>query len=414
MGRKAANLRKRASARKATAKAERQESENGQSARKEVATTPQADEATGQSGPIVQFLVDFPLISAALTVGLLLSLYRIYLLVVLRHPDLLTPLIRLRPALTAADERQLLIVATLGSGTAQLAETMSSTLGIEIGHETSDATQHFVRDGTVSWFHGIRFLKDDHPLNIEILCSNFKTYVGFHPSMYGPTQCSKKDKQAYKECYEAECQELLKQEKGCALHGNCPTPFRRTLHMARHPLRTIESLVMEFCRGSALNNVTAAPEFIFFMLSMYPHIPWLEQSCVEVMALYVTEYSNTLLASQRQPAGGKMEGFFRIEEATPCQVAQLAGFLSHSEGDSVVYAPNEAKIKRRCDDQTSKANKAFPEEKNQQNKDLVISLGWKDLRGGVYNSTRKDGDSEIEQKVRELTHQLGYDTIEEE
>lgn len=414
MGKKGTNLRKRSTA--ATTK--QQDDDNK---KKDVTTEdddPQsknkhADEKEDEeNGRLMQFLIDFPLMSAAMTVGLLLGLYRLCIMVVLQYPHLLA----LRPAVLPHEERQLLIVSTQGSGSTQLAETLSSTLSIEMGHETSDATQHFVRDGTVSWFHGIRFLEGDAPLNVDMLCTSFKTHMGFHPSRYGfASKCntnsvvtnfmhfmydtrSDAELEALRQCKQDECKALLQKEKGCALRHDCPTPFRTTLHLARHPLRTIESLVVKFCHGTDLHNVTMAPEILYYMVAMFPHTQWLELSCVEAMAMYVTQYSEILVAARLQ-----MGGRFRIEESTPCQVAEMAGFTSVNP----VHAPNYAKVQTRCQDTTSKANEVFPKGKNQRNKDMV-TLKWKDLRGGAYGSRRPEGDTEIEEQVKDLAHNLGY------
>jgi hypothetical protein len=103
----------------------------------------------------------------------------------------------------------------------------------------------------------------------------------------------------------------------------------------------------------------------------------------------------------------KTDGMFHIEETTPCQVAELAGFVSDP-----VYAPSVDKVRRRCDNPDSKAHQKFQKGKNKRNTD-IFNFDWKDLRGGIYGSKRPEGDQEIEEIVKDLTHKLGYDTIED-
>lgn len=55
-------------------------------------------------------------------------------------------------------EKQMLVVGTVGSGTAQMSKDLMA-LGVEVGHEASDSERDFCRDGTISWAHGIRFLR---------------------------------------------------------------------------------------------------------------------------------------------------------------------------------------------------------------------------------------------------------------
>lgn len=56
------------------------------------------------------------------------------------------------------DEKQVLIVGTMGSGTKQMSRELAR-LGLEVGHEASDSTSQLCRDGTISWVHAIRFLR---------------------------------------------------------------------------------------------------------------------------------------------------------------------------------------------------------------------------------------------------------------
>lgn len=55
-------------------------------------------------------------------------------------------------------EKQVLIVGAVGSGTARMSLSLMG-LGVEVGHEASDSEREYCRDGTISWAHGIRFLR---------------------------------------------------------------------------------------------------------------------------------------------------------------------------------------------------------------------------------------------------------------
>lgn len=56
------------------------------------------------------------------------------------------------------EEKQVLILGTMGSGTAQMSRELAR-LGMEVGHEASDSVNEPCRDGTISWAHAIRFLR---------------------------------------------------------------------------------------------------------------------------------------------------------------------------------------------------------------------------------------------------------------
>ena len=105
-----------------------------------------------------------PLIQVGKFIAIPYLLYLAYYYLQLQHPDYLSKatagIISLRPAVDVSDTRQLLIIASPSSGTAQIKAELEQKLRLEIGHETTDTAWHFVRDGTVSWFHGIRFLTE--------------------------------------------------------------------------------------------------------------------------------------------------------------------------------------------------------------------------------------------------------------
>jgi len=118
-----------------------------------------------------------------------LAMYHLNSYVRLQCPGLLSGLMQLRPAISETDSRQLLIVGAMSSGTKQVAADLNKHLALEVGHEEQDASWNFVRDGTVSWFHGLRFLpapegEEKAQAYRKICLGNYTNNMGFHPRMY--------------------------------------------------------------------------------------------------------------------------------------------------------------------------------------------------------------------------------------
>jgi len=322
----------------------------------------------------------------------------------LQRPDLLTfatlGMVQLRPTISITDERQLLIVGTMSSGTVQVASDLREQLGLEVGHELSDADWNFVRDGTVSWFHGIRFME---PLELKDLlhrwsqlCGNYTENMGFHPNMYKSSACSSRKK--WGKCWSSACFEILRDEWGCA--PDCETPFRASLLQVRHPMRTLESLVTKFCQKGL--NGTIHPSFVTYASALFPEHNYTEDSCIEATAHYLVEYNQVLLKAYSK---GLIDEMYRVEETSPCDVAHMAGLF---ELESAVYAPNHEKVVMLCEDKMSAPNQVMESTKHKVNVGQV-SLNWDDLRGGLHGSNRTEGDREIEMAVRGLAKKLGYD-----
>ena len=114
-----------------------------------------------------------PLIRVGKFVLIPYLLYYGYYYIRLQHPEYMSKatggLINLRPAVYGTNTpRQVLIVATPGSGTVQMSTELRTKLSLEIGHESTDAAWEFTRDGSVSWFHGIRFLTQPKDANEKV------------------------------------------------------------------------------------------------------------------------------------------------------------------------------------------------------------------------------------------------------
>lgn len=329
----------------------------------------------------------------------------------LQRPDIVASatlgMIQLRPAVSVTDERQLLIVGTMSSGTEQVAGDLNAKLKLEVGHVSSDTKWNHVRDGTVSWFHGIRFLEPielkDLALRWSLLCGNYTAGMLFHPNMYNSSACS--NRKLWSECWAKQCFNILRTEWGCA--AECQTPYRTTLLQVRHPLRNMESLVTQFCEGGL--NGTIHPIFVAYASGLFPSHDYGNDSCIEATANYVMDYNQAMLKARSK---GLIADVYRIEETSPCELARLAGLM---EPATTVYAPNSPSIAAICEDPTCPANQVFQVHnvpKNKRNTEL-LSLKWEDLRGGLHGSHRSGGDTTLERQIRQLTKTLGYNPDQE-
>lgn len=75
-----------------------------------------------------------------------------------------------RPPVGRRDERQVLILGSMmsfggrkkdsrNSYENNMATNLQRDFGLEIGYEDSDSSRNFVRDGTASWIHGLRYFE---------------------------------------------------------------------------------------------------------------------------------------------------------------------------------------------------------------------------------------------------------------
>ncbi len=364
------------------------------------------------------------------------ALYNAYLYLFLQHPELLSFIYpSIRPAVQLNDPRQLLIVGTIGSGTTQVVADLTNNLGLEIGHENAEASWSFVRDGTVSWFHGIRYIPrpggtDDinnvktntsnerisFTSQVKDLCRELQPKMGFHPFMFRDGKCSLR--QSWGDCWRDECEDIVKREWGCGLRSSnnqrhrdntllhqrrddCETPFNKVVHQVRHPLRTIESLVAKFCIGGVEGNVQSS--FLIFANALFPQHNFSEMSCIEAAGYYVDEYNSAIVKARVLKM---VDDTFQVEEATPCDIAKKGGFMNKDS----VYRPTRDRVLKVCNRESSNsdANQLMKSTKNRYNTGLV-SLHWDDLLGGKHGSRKKVGERDLQNRIKKLTHNLGYD-----
>lgn len=371
---------------------------------------------------------DTPIVLITMVILIPYAVYNIYLFLVLRHPEIISlatmGVLHPRPAVKLTDPRQVLIMGTISSGTSQVSDDLKKKLGLEIGHENSEASWSFVRDGTVSWFHGVRYIprpgidtkeykKDANQGEalfrsvVDQLCQELQPSMGFHPFMFRDGKCNLRQK--WENCWRDECKDILESEWGCGLqhissaggsvtNNTCATPYHKTLHQVRHPLRTIESLVTKFCIDGVEGNIQ--PAFLTFASVLFPQHNFSDMSCIEAAGYYVEEYNTAMVTAK---ARGYLDDTFRVEEVTPCDVAQLAGFME----EDVVYDSNIERILKICNDEGSKANRLMKSKKNLYNQGQ-LSLDWDDLLGGKHGSRKKAGDRDLKKRVEKLALKLGY------
>ncbi|KAL3799753.1 hypothetical protein HJC23_010403 [Cyclotella cryptica] len=366
-----------------------------------------------------EIFTSHPLIYVGKFILLPYIFYLAYYFIPLQHPEYVSKatagLINLRPAIHGTTTpRQLLILASQSSGTVQMTKELKEKLHLEIGHETVDAAWNYVRDGTISWFHGIRFLtqpttKEGMLQSITGICNDDFLNVfnmGFHPAEYGPPKrnCSYRTK--WDACWKKECFHILLDEWGCSINNTCDIQFAYNIHQVRNPLRTMESLVVKFCIGGLEGEVQ--PALLTYATALFPFHNFREDSCIEAAGYFLVFYNEAMIEARKR---GKINSFYHIEETTACQVAEMAGLTSL---ETTVYEPNYHRIQRICgeSDANHPAKQIVKQSLNKVNLDMV-HLGWKDLRGGMHGSKRKNGDATLEKRVRNLFRALGYDESKE-
>jgi len=341
-------------------------------------------------------------------------LYLSYYYFQLQHPEVVSlatlGLVRLRPAIyNSASPRQVLIVSTPGSGTVQMASSMKKQLGLEIEHESTDAAWSFARDGSISWFHGIRFLAPTDQKekfdSIHAICNapqSTHENMGFHPAMYGPPRNNCSYRAKWNECWKSECYVMLLHEWACMSNLSCDINFKANLHQVRNPVHNIESLITKFCVGGLEGSVQEP--FVKYASALFPTHDFANDSCIDAVSYFVVMYLEAMVKAREK---GHIDSFYKIEDSSACEVADAAGLTQLS---TTVYEPNHERIRKLCNDSDvrSAAKNVVEQNKNKVNKGQV-SLAWDDFLGGRHGSKRKDGDHELVQRLKKLFAAFSYD-----
>lgn len=350
----------------------------------------------------------------AITLMVLLPFYlqQYYLHLRLERPDLVAKytggLIQLRPPVALKDARPVLIVGTISGATTQVAHDLQYLMDLEVCHEISETTRHFCRDGTVSWFHGLRFLPrsrdaKQHFKSLADMCTNFTESMGFHPRMYRDTSaCSRRTK--WSNCWASECLDLLHAEWGCAWVTDttprtdtdpatpCQTPYATTLHQTRHPLRTIESLLAKFCPketiiDDGLNKMLQA---------LFPQHDFESYTCLQAAGYYVLEYHK---AMRKAVKAGLIQHTYPVEKTSPCQVASMAGL---NGGSDTVWQGSKERVTRVCGD---------PNDSDADAHKPMTSTEYKVNYGKVALSKDDFTDDKLWSELVALSNDLGYEDL---
>jgi len=378
---------------------------------------------TTEDETLWQVFSNHPLIRVGMFLVIPYAFHSLRFMIQLQYPEYLSGLLQLRPAVGITDLRQVLIVGSQSTGTVQTTSTLQSLFELEIGHEVSDTAWNFVRDGTISWFHGIRFLppSEEKIQSFKAICENPKKNMGFHPAGYGPSKCSYRIMNKNSDnCWKRDCYTILTKEWSCAhrnnnnneitkgkLNNGCETNFVRTLHQVRNPLRTIESLAVKFC-VDGLDNNTVSESFLSYAGALFPtQHNFTDDSCIEAVGYFLYYYQNTMIEA-RSNNNNIIHNFYRIEDSTPCQIAELAGFYTTTDNKvTALYGPNQERISKLCSNADFEGNRVMEQKENKVNKDQV-QLDWEDLRGGQHGSRQDSGSRDLEKKVQALFHAFGY------
>lgn len=374
------------------------------------------DERTTQ-----QIILRHPLFWLLVLVGIPYSLHLGRRFVLLRHPNWI-PFLQLRPAVSSTDTRQVLVVGSIASGTSQVSHELSTELNLEVGHESSDAEWSFVRDGSVSWLHGIRFLDPSHAATtVPALCNvgasllqinsdNTNNY-GFGQTTFGSPRYSKPFLHPkFQDDWISECKRLVGQEYGCAAKKNnrpCHTPFARTLLQLRDPRRIAKSLDNKFCHDlggtpraaqlALLRLFTALffPRYKELALNVFLKTPRTIENCAWQVTHYVIWWYGDVLL----PAVGLMDGQYQIESSGVCHVGAQAGL---DDPSTTVYAPNHESYRDYCINNVTNAQRVFGRTQN---------IGKKRKASSVlaFLGQSQDEIDQMEAKLDELAVRMGYD-----
>jgi hypothetical protein len=309
-------------------------------------------------------------------------------------------LLPVRPVVGPRDERQVLILGPLGSYTKSIADGLTKVLKVEVPWETSNANAFFARDGTVSSLMGMRYVQTNISRQkigtvVNNLCLDRPKGSGdsFLASNYHPTQCwpipGFSDA-----CFAKECLGFVGAEIHCAVEQGreCPTSFRKALHVVQHPVQTIQELTAKVCPGK---TKTVHPSF---RQIAGPFFDDEFEGCFGSVAWYVVNFHNAMLAAREQRL---IDGMFRYEDVSLCDIAKLAGFDNAS---TLVYAPNERKIDWICGEK-SHTPEVFEKLPTLAKRDETVGS----LPAISWEAFKEAGGNELVASLQRLCVDLGYD-----
>eukprot|EP00934_Nitzschia_sp_Nitz4_P002112 Nitzschia sp. Nitz4//scaffold26_size159584//106292//107503//NITZ4_002502-RA/size159584-processed-gene-0.82-mRNA-1//-1//CDS//3329545115//2112//frame0 len=336
-------------------------------------------------------------------VGVPYLCWTIYRFVVLQHPPS-----GMRPPVQLEDPRQVLILGPMSSGTSSAANKLSQT-SLEIGHEDSDTSWKFVRDGTVSWFHAVRYWppvanETIRSLHISHFCQlqwrfrqdGLSENYGFGPTLFGTPQynCSFWHPQ-FQTCHRHACVQALEREYSCAWDNSCSPRFERTLLQLREPWNIVTSLTAKYCYDAEASSIKKElPSTLqWLLLSLRASNP--SQVCVLQLADYVSKYYTNVLTAD--PSIRR----YRIEDLgeSPCELMELAGL---DQLETTIHGPNHELYRQWCVEKRYQAKEevqANPINKGRVTPDLILQ------------SLEEEDISYIQGTLQRLYSTLGYENF---
>jgi len=311
-----------------------------------------------------------------------------------------------RPAMKLDEERALLVVGTMSSGTKECAFQLQG-LGLEMLHENSDTTGYKCRDGTVSWAHGLRFLEPSKN-TVDRLCSQARL-GSFSSAMFDPSPgCARVIGVWWDKCWENECKRVAAKELGCGLaasRDSCNSPFRSTLLQVRNPLHMVASAVAAFCNGT--DTVHAATrslqlDTINALFAIPPRPANRERECSRQFGWYWVMYNRAMLDAGLP--------WFRVEDTPYCEILRLAGLVSGPNSDLVETGPSTAMpdsvlrgLQSRCSSADAFSKTSIQKAHGSINRRNVgkrrIQLSFVDIQGI---------DQQLAKEMQALALKLGY------
>ena len=393
----------------------------------------ESSEDTQDQETVWQVIRKHPLFWALVLLGIPYGLHLGGRFVILQHPYLIPSVVftdNIRPAVTMSDARQVLIIGTMSSGTSSIANELRNDF-LEVGHEDSDSTWQFVRDGTVSWFHGIRYFpwEDEASRNetIDTICGvswyitsrktesaarAFNNY-GLGPTTLGPPEynCSFWHPR-FQSCYRHACVKAMRREYGCATTQQqqqpqgCYTPYQKTLLQTREPWKIITSLTAKYCFQDGEIDYAAYPKGLKLLLRSLSLTTNMSDPCPAQMAEYVINYYNTILDHAPQPSDDDQNNdnndfaVYPIEYTTLCGVAELAGI---DRRETTIHPPNHDRYLSACGENIEIGKDATSGNSTQRARSNVINKGRVARADLLPHVT-----PELVQRIQALYDRLGY------
>jgi hypothetical protein len=130
---------------------------------------------------------------------------------------------------------------------------------------------------------------------------------------------------------------------------------------------------------------------------------WHTWSCIEATGYFTLAYNQAMIQAREN---GRIQNVFQIESTTPCQLAQMAGFIPsfHEKADKLC----------RSSFYSSEQDKSTPQyhrdilPHSEQEKLSRLKIDWPDLMGGKHGSHRLPDDRRLHDSIYSLSEQLGY------